>query len=51
MAEEDLKYTLVELKKFFSTPDRPVSMKEFQDFWDSCTEEEKEEFRMAKARS
>jgi hypothetical protein len=39
--------TLGELMKYFSTPDNKVSSSEFQAFWKSLTEEEKEEFRKA----
>ncbi|HMS83590.1 MAG TPA: hypothetical protein PKD12_08070 [Nitrospira sp.] len=34
-----------DLKKFLSTPDRPVSMEEMQEFWGSLTDEEKAEFK------
>lgn len=34
-----------DLKKFLSTPDRPVSMEEMSEFWNSLTEEEKAEFK------
>lgn len=37
--------SIVDLKKFLGTPERPVEMSEFQEFWASLTEEEKEEFR------
>jgi hypothetical protein len=43
MPEE--KNSLVDLKKFLSTPDRPVSTAEMSEFWTSLTDEEKEEFR------
>ena len=34
-----------DLKKFLSTPDRPVSMEEMQEFWNSLTDEEKADFK------
>lgn len=37
--------SMVDIKKFLSTPERPLTMQEFKEFWESCTEEEKEEFR------
>ena len=37
--------TIVELKKFLATPDHPVAMEEFKEFWDSLSEEEKKEFK------
>lgn len=37
--------SIVDLKKFLSTSERPVSMDEFKQFWDSCTDEEKAEFK------
>jgi hypothetical protein len=40
--------TLTDLMKFLSTPDRPVGSAEFQEFWKSLADEEKEEFRRAK---
>jgi hypothetical protein len=37
--------SLVDLKKYLSTPERPVSTKEMHEFWESLTEEEKKEFK------
>lgn len=37
--------SIVDLKKYLSTPERPVTMEEFKAFWDSCSEEEKIEFK------
>jgi hypothetical protein len=37
--------SMVDVKKYLSTPDQPVSMEEFKQFWESLTEEEKDEFR------
>jgi hypothetical protein len=39
--------TLGEIMKYLSTPERKVSSAEFQEFWRSCTEEEKAEFKRA----
>lgn len=33
--------TAVQLKKFFSTPEKPVSASEMSEFWKSLTDEEK----------
>jgi hypothetical protein len=37
--------SVMDLKKYLSTPDRPVSMQEMTEFWKSLTDEEKQEFR------
>lgn len=37
--------TIVDIKKYLSTSENPLTTKEFQEFWNSLTEEEKEEFR------
>lgn len=37
--------SIVEIKKFLSTPDHPVTTSEMSEFWTSLTDEEKEEFR------
>jgi hypothetical protein len=39
--------SIVDLKKFLGTPERPVSTQEMNDFWQSLTDEEKQEFRSA----
>ena len=36
---------MVEIKKFLSTPDKPVSSEEMMAFWKSLSEEEKEYYR------
>lgn len=46
MAEQE--NSIVDLKKFLSTEDRPVDSKEMSDFWNSLTEEEKLEFKSTK---
>lgn len=43
MAEQE--NSLMDLKRFLGTPDRPVSALEMSEFWKACTEEEKEEFK------
>lgn len=43
----DKQNSLVDLKKFLSTPDRPVNTAEMTEFWQSLTDEEKEEFKSA----
>lgn len=50
MGEQDngrTENTLAELMKYLSIPERKVSSAEFQEFWKSCTEEEKAEFKRA----
>jgi hypothetical protein len=39
------KNSIVELKQYLSVPDRPVSLDEFTQFWNSCTDQEKAEFK------
>jgi hypothetical protein len=41
------KNSIVDIKKFLSTPERPVDSKEMSDFWNSLTDEEKAEFKNA----
>lgn len=43
MAENE--NTIVGLKKYLSTPERPVSSQEMTEFWNSLTDEEKLEFK------
>lgn len=45
--ETEGKNTVGDLKEFFSTSENPVSSAEFKEFWVSCTEAEREEFRQA----
>lgn len=49
MGEQDGKKenSIVDIKKYFSTSGEPLTTKEFTDFWNSCSEEEKDEFRKA----
>ncbi len=37
--------SIVDIKKYLSTPENPLTTKEFQEFWNSLSEEEKNEFR------
>lgn len=39
--------TLVDMIKFLSTEDRPVTSQEFTEFWKTLTEAEKAEFKAA----
>lgn len=41
------KNSIVDIKKFLATPERPVDSKEMTDFWSSLSDEEKEEFKNA----
>ena len=43
--KENGENSIVDLKKFLSTPENPLSMQEFKEFWDSCTDAEKEQFK------
>lgn len=47
MADEksEDKNSIGDLKKYLSTPERPVSMQEMNEFWQSLTEVEKKEFK------
>lgn len=40
--------TLLEMIKFLSTEDNPVTSQEFTEFWKTLTEEEKADFKAAK---
>jgi hypothetical protein len=46
MAEQE--NSIVDLKQFLGTPERPVSSQEMSEFWKACTDEEKAEFKKAK---
>ena len=37
--------TVVALRKYLGTDEKPVSAKEMMDFWNNLTEEEKAEFK------
>lgn len=39
--------SMSDIKKFLSTPDRPVSAKEAIEFWETLSEEEKNYYRNA----
>lgn len=41
MAEANIQ----DVRKYLSTPEKPVTMTEFKDFWAACTDEEKAEFK------
>lgn len=43
----DGKNSIVDLKKYLGTQDRPVSSQEMSEFWNALTEEEKIEFKNA----
>lgn len=46
MADE--KSSMVKIKQYLSVPGQPVSLVEFKEFWDSLSDEEKEEFKATK---
>lgn len=39
--------SIVEIKQYLTTPGDPLASKEFQDFWNSLTQAEKDEFKRA----
>lgn len=39
--------TIVEIKQYLTTPGDPSASREFQDFWNSLTQEEKDEYKKA----
>lgn len=46
MAEDEETFnTIVEIRKYLNTDGEPCSTREFMEFWESLTEEEKDEFR------
>lgn len=40
--------SIVDIKKFLSTQENPVSTQEFHEFWNSLSDEEKEQFKNEK---
>jgi hypothetical protein len=40
--------SIADIKRFFETPEKKMTMDEFSDFWNSCTDEEKDEFKRSK---
>lgn len=40
--------TIIDLKKYLSTEENPLSMAEFNEFWKSLSEEEKTEYKTTK---
>lgn len=45
MSDEKTTNSITDIKKFLSTEDNPVGITEMSDFWNSLTDEEKDEFR------
>lgn len=45
MADVPPQVKMTDVKEFLSVPERPVEMREFREFWESCTEEEKQQFK------
>lgn len=43
--KEKRENTLVEIRKYLNTDGEPCSTREFQEFWESLTDEEKHEFK------
>lgn len=39
------KVSMTDVMKFLSTPENPIDAKEFREFWQSCTDAEKEQFK------
>jgi hypothetical protein len=48
MPDEQGKNTIKELMAAFGTLERPVSVTEYRDFWNSLTDAEKEYYKTAK---
>lgn len=40
--------TITDLKRYLSKDAKAVTMEEFKEFWNSCTDEEKVEFKSTK---
>lgn len=40
--------TIAQIRKYLNTDGEPCSTREFMEFWESLTEEEKDEFRKTK---
>jgi hypothetical protein len=43
--EQSPENSIVDIKKYLSTEESPLTTKEFQEFWNSLSEAEKDEFR------
>lgn len=39
--------SMTQIREFLSTPEKPVSMAEFSEFWKSLSEDEKNEYKNA----
>jgi hypothetical protein len=40
--------SIVDIKKYLSTPEQPITSAEFSEFWNELTDEEKVEFKNTK---
>jgi hypothetical protein len=40
--------TIADLKKYLSDAAKPITMEEFKEFWETCSEDEKQEFKQTK---
>lgn len=38
--------SMTDVQKYLSTPENPVSISEFREFWMSCSREEKDEYML-----
>lgn len=45
MGQPEEENSLSDIRKFLNTPENPVTMQEFSEFWKGLTDEEKEEFK------
>jgi hypothetical protein len=44
----EINNNLAAIKRYLNTAEHPITMEEFKDFWNECTEEEKKEFKQTK---
>ena len=44
-SEEEKDNSLADVRRFLDTPENPVTMQEFAEFWKGLTDEEKEDFK------
>lgn len=43
--DNSIRHSLPDLMRFLSTPEHPITSAEFNEFWRSCSDQEREEFR------
>jgi hypothetical protein len=45
MGEQEQENSINDIRKFLNTPENPISMQEFSEFWKSLSDEEKAAFK------